>query len=242
VFCPVGRALDRIGDKWTLVLVRHLLGGARGFQELRVRTGIAPRVLSSRLRQLTSDGLVETVSEGPRSAYALTERGRSLEPVVNAIGRWWIRNEASAMPRRFDETSPRSVLESLPFMLREDRAHGVDLTFEIRLTGRGGGVWSVRIADGACTVKPGFAERADVRYTADARTWCLVALGLADVREAMSQGRMSKEGGREALDRFFYQVGTPDTPDGAERRTPGVQGAKRVDGGRASRRASSEDA
>ena len=52
VFDPVARALDFLGDKWTLVLVGHLLRGPRGFQELRVRTGIAPRVLSSRLRKL----------------------------------------------------------------------------------------------------------------------------------------------------------------------------------------------
>ena len=51
------RGLDVIGDRWTLVLVRHLLGARRGFQELRKRTGIAPRVLSARLRQLAADGL-----------------------------------------------------------------------------------------------------------------------------------------------------------------------------------------
>jgi DNA-binding HxlR family transcriptional regulator len=48
VFDPVARALDLIGDKWTLVLVRHLLSGPVGFQHLRVRTGITARVLSAR--------------------------------------------------------------------------------------------------------------------------------------------------------------------------------------------------
>ena len=54
-------------------------------------------------------------------------------------------------PTGFSATSARSILESLPFLLREERAAGVDLTFEIRLTGLGGGVWTVRIVDGACT-------------------------------------------------------------------------------------------
>ena len=54
-------------------------------------------------------------------------------------------------------------------MVREDRARAVDLTFEIRLDGPGGGVWTVRMHDGTCTVTPGFAEGADVRYTADAK-------------------------------------------------------------------------
>lgn len=72
IFDPVARALDLIGDRWTLVLVRQLLGGPKGFQDLRVRTGIAPKVLSSRLRQLRSDGFVETEKQGSRSLYRAT--------------------------------------------------------------------------------------------------------------------------------------------------------------------------
>ena len=77
IFDPVARALDVIGERWTLVLVRQLFSGPKGFQELRVRTGIAPRVLSARLRQLVAQGFVETVSERGRSLYAVTARGRS---------------------------------------------------------------------------------------------------------------------------------------------------------------------
>jgi DNA-binding HxlR family transcriptional regulator len=209
IFDPVARALEAMGDRWTLVLVRQLLSAPRGFQELRQRTGIAPRVLSSRLRELAAKNLVASVPDGGRSLYALTEDGRSLEPVVVAIGRWWIQRGLEALgidARRFTETSPLSVLEALPFMVREDRARGVDLTFEIRLEGTGGGVWTVRIHDGTCSVRTGFAERADVRYTADARVWCGVALGLRPARDAYRQGLLSKEGGRQALDHYFHQV------------------------------------
>jgi hypothetical protein len=80
------------------------------------------------------------------------------------------------------------------------------VTFEIRLTGVGGGVWSVRIQDGACRVEPGFAPNADVRYTADARTWCGVALGLVDARKARASGALVKEGGQQAMDHYFHQV------------------------------------
>ena len=80
---------------------------------------------------------------------------------------------------RFTETSAQSILESLPFLLREDRAQGVDVTFEIRLTGTGRRrLERCRSHDGRCEVHAGFAERADVRYTADARVWCGIALGL----------------------------------------------------------------
>ena len=212
IFDPVARALEVIGDRWTLVLVRQLLAAPRGFQELRQRTGIAPRVLSSRLRELVAKGFVSAVADGGRSRYALSDEGHALEPVVVAIGCWWIQRGLEALgidPRRFNATSARSVLEALPFMLREDRALGVDLVFEIRLEGDGGGVWTVHIQDGACSVRPGFAERAHVRYTADARVWCGVALGLVSARDMHRQGLLSKEGGREALDHYFHQVPHP---------------------------------
>lgn len=209
IFCPVGRALDVLGDRWTLVLLRHLLHERRGFQELRARCGIAPRVLSARLRKLISGGFVRRAADGSRALYETTERGRSLEPVITAIARWYLRHgltELRVDPNRFSATSAQSILESLPFMLREDRTAGADLTFEIRLTGEGGGVWSVRIIDGKCTVQRGFAERADVRYTADARVWCAVALGSADAREVYRRGLMAKHGSRESMDSYFYQI------------------------------------
>lgn len=213
LYDPVARALDVLGDKWTLVLVRHLLRGPRGFQELRQRTGIAPRVLSTRLRQLTGGGFVEAVDlEGGRSAYAVTARGRSLEPIVAAIARWYVHHATEDLgldAARFTETSPISILESLPFLLREDRAAGADVTFEIRLTGEGGGVWTVHIQDGSCTVQAGFSAHADVRYTADARVWCGVALGLVDPRQARARGQLVKEGGRQAMDHYFHQIARP---------------------------------
>jgi DNA-binding HxlR family transcriptional regulator len=205
----VARTLDVIGDRWRLVLVRHLLLGPKGFQELRVRTGIAPRVLSSRLRELVQQGFLKTVAEGARSVYAVTERGRSLEPIVSSIARWFTRHGIDALKidtTQFTETSPQSILESLPFLLREERAREADVTFEIRLTGPGGGVWTVHICDGACTVVPDFADRADVRYTADAKAWCGVALGLSDARGLVKAGIMTKDGADIAMDHYFHQI------------------------------------
>ncbi len=224
IFDPVARALEVVGDRWTLVLVRQLLPSPRGFQELRIRTGIAPRVLSSRLRALVAAGFVRSIAEGSRSVYDLTEQGRSLEPMVHAIGRWWIQRGVDDLgidARRFTETSAQSVLEALPFMVREERACDVDVTFEIRLKGPGGGVWSVRLRDGQCEVTPGFAERADVRYTADASLWCGIALGLVDASDAFRRGLLTKEGGRDAMDHYFHQVSTPKTPRAGSDRAAG---------------------
>ncbi|HEY8123572.1 MAG TPA: winged helix-turn-helix transcriptional regulator [Myxococcota bacterium] len=211
IFDPVARALDWLGDKWTLVLVRHLLLAPCGFQELRRRTGIAPRVLSARLRQLQADGLVAR-EDGERGIYAVTKSAHDLAPVVSALARWYVLHAVEDLELdlgRFSETSAQSILESLPFLLREDRAQGVHLVFEIRLTGAGGGVWSVAIDDGACRVALGFAANADVRYTAETRVWCAVALGFLDPRDARKRGLLQKEGGREALDHFFHQIARP---------------------------------
>ncbi len=209
LFCPVARGLDLMGDRWTLVLVRHLLGGPRGFQELRTRSGIAPRVLTTRLRQMRERGFVESVQVGHRSLYALTDRGRSLEPIVREIARWWVRN-AMESHGPFSETTAASVVEALPFLLRDDRARGVRVVYELRLTGAGGGVWTVEIDDGACRVREGFAEHADTRYTADARDWCRVALGVLDDREAFNAGLLKKDGKEGSMGWYFYQIRHPE--------------------------------
>lgn len=226
IYDPVARALDVIGDRWSLVLVRHLLLGPKGFQELRHRTGIAPRVLSSRLRDLAANGFVESAGEAARSPYRLTERGRTLEPIVSAIARWFTQEGARALNidgGQFSETSPQSVVESLPFLLREDRARDADVTFEIRLTGEGGGVWTVRIVDGTCSVHPDFAERADVRYTAEARVWCAVALGVADARDVVKRGLMTREGAGRAMDHYFHQIYRPGRDESGSVNNPDNQ-------------------
>jgi DNA-binding HxlR family transcriptional regulator len=211
IFDPVARALGWLGDKWTLVLVRHLLLAPCGFQELRRRTGIAPRVLSARLRQLQRDGLVVR-EDGERGGYSATARAQDLAPVIAALARWYVLHALEDLEldrERFSETSAQSIMEALPFLLREERARGVQLVFEVRLTGAGGGVWTVAIDDGTCRVTQGFAPRADVQYTADARTWCAVALGFLDPRDARKRELLTKQGGREALDQFFHQVARP---------------------------------
>jgi len=221
IFDPVARALDVIGDRWTLVLVRQLLGGPVGFQELRQRTGIAPRVLSGRLRRLQQDGFVESVAEGTRSLYVASDRGRSLEPIIAELATWWVDHGIQDLRidvGRFTETSPQSILEALPFLLHEENARDASVVFEVRLTGEGGGVWTVAIEAGQCRVEPRFAEHADVRYTADARVWCAVALGLTDPRQPMKLGTMTKDGGKAALDHYFHQ------PSRSSRPHPGREG------------------
>jgi DNA-binding HxlR family transcriptional regulator len=88
--CPVTRAVTVLDGKWTLLVVRDLLGGPRRFGELRASlTGISPKTLTDRLRDLESAGLVARTHYAeipPRVEYRLTERGETLMPVMAALG------------------------------------------------------------------------------------------------------------------------------------------------------------
>ena len=124
-------------------------------------------------------------------------------------------------PEVFIEDIVPALFAELELREAEER---VDLRVGIVLTGDGGGVFTVRVHDGICEVASSFSERADVRYTADARIWCGVALGLVDAREVFAKGLLVKEGGREAMDRFFHQVSRPpgaaSAPDVADANHP----------------------
>lgn len=90
--CPVAKTLEVIGDRWTLLVVRDLLSGARRFQDLLVTLpGIAPNILSTRLKLMEEHGLIARrfySDHPPRAEYVLTDRGRELGTVVGALAVW----------------------------------------------------------------------------------------------------------------------------------------------------------
>ena len=90
--CPVSRALEALDGRWTILVVRDLLGGTRRFGQLRDSlVGISPKTLTDRLRSLEAHGLVERrmyAEIPPRVEYSLTASGRSLEPVLAALADW----------------------------------------------------------------------------------------------------------------------------------------------------------
>src|ERR1051325_3362685 len=90
--CGIARALDVVGERWALLVVRELLLGPKRFTDLRAGLPqIGPDVVSRRLRELEGSGVVERDKLPPPAAsqvYAHTERGRALEPVVLELGRW----------------------------------------------------------------------------------------------------------------------------------------------------------
>lgn len=88
--CPVARALDLVGDRWSLLVVRDAMDGARAFTEFQRRTGIARNILTDRLRKLTAHGLLvqRTAPSGRRQEYVLTDAGRDLFAVILTLRQW----------------------------------------------------------------------------------------------------------------------------------------------------------
>ncbi|MEU3370670.1 helix-turn-helix domain-containing protein [Streptomyces sp. NPDC006660] len=103
--CPVARALDLVGDRWSLLVVRDAMDGARSFTEFQRRTGIARNILTDRLRKLIDHGVLtqRTAPSGRRLQYVLTDAGRDLFPVLLTLRQWGERHA-------FEPGEPHSTL------------------------------------------------------------------------------------------------------------------------------------
>jgi len=200
-FCSFARALDLLGERWTLLVVRELLCGSRRFGE--IRRGI-PRVsrtmLSARLRQLVDAGVVERSDDG--DGYALTPAGQELAATVQALGTWGQRWLPRALPR--DELDADTLLWDMRRRVRGDRLPRTPVVVRIELgdlRGRAGERFLLLRASevSLCDHNPGFAEELRVRASLRTLTgWWRGDLSLAEARAA----GMVIEGRREWVRAF----------------------------------------
>src|SRR5919198_2426661 len=120
-FCLAARTLDTVGDRWSLLIVRDLLGGPRRFSDLRrLLTTVTPKWLTIRLRQLESEGIVKRRQEPGRREvwYELTDKGRDLAPVLEALVAWGLRH--ARHPLGTDEAAhPEHLMSGLVVALQE---------------------------------------------------------------------------------------------------------------------------
>ena len=113
--CVVARALERVGDRWSLLVIRDLLTGTKRFTDLMDRLGgITPKTLSQRLRELEDDGIVTADREPGRREvwYRLTPTGADLEPVINALS-WWGLRHAWRWPQPGEPLHAEHLLRSI---------------------------------------------------------------------------------------------------------------------------------
>ncbi len=170
---PDARALDLVGDKWTLLIIRDLAGGPRRFVELqRVLPGISTEQLRSRLNRMVADGLLTRQryrEVPPRVDYELTERARDVLPVVGALSRWGY-DWAWSPPRPGEAIDIGAILRSATGLPTPSRSKTG--TVEIVVTGRDQSTYAMHLGRDRLTI----AERdepgdADARVSGSERAW-----------------------------------------------------------------------
>lgn len=197
-FCPVSKACEVLGERWTLLVLRELLAGATRYRDIARGLGrISPSVLSARLKTLAEHGVIERVAaEGAHGAeYRLTPAGAELAPLVEALGVWGQRWARSRMTR--DELDVEHLMLSVQRHLDPQAypaEHGVvglvfsDLHGPTRR-------WWLLLDDGQselCTEPPG--RREDVTLTCKLRTLAELMVGDTAFKDALSSGLLRVEG------------------------------------------------
>jgi len=164
--CGIARALDVIGERWGLLVVRELLLGPKRFTDLRAGLPqVGPDVLAQRLRELEQAGVVQRGKLPPPAGsriYELTEWGRELEPVVLGLGRWG--SARAPFPPGRDELGPDSLILALKTLFDPARAEGLTgAAFELRL---GEDVFSLSVGRGQLDASRGPAAEPVATITA----------------------------------------------------------------------------
>ncbi|MER5943214.1 winged helix-turn-helix transcriptional regulator [Streptomyces sp. NPDC001928] len=192
-YCSAARALDVVGDRWTLLIVRELLAGPRRYTDLHADLpGVSTDVLASRLKDMERDGISTRRKLPPPGAayvYELTPRGRELLPVLQALGQW---GQAELGERR-----PTDAVRAHWFALPLLRA--------LRDGGAGEGLVEVRLEEGDFHLYVGAEDgpvygdgpapgEPDARLVLDSGTCKAVARGELSVADAVRGGRVEVSG------------------------------------------------
>ncbi|MEV6160588.1 helix-turn-helix domain-containing protein [Streptomyces sp. NPDC052052] len=205
-FCATARSLDLVGDRWTLLIVRELLAGARRYTDLHADLpGVSTDVLASRLKDMEHSGLVTRRRLPPPAAasvYELTDRGRGLLPVLSALAEWG----APALTERRPTDAVRAHWFALPLLRALDglthagvvEVHLDEGEFHVRAGGGGavaggaggaGGVEDLPTAYG-----DGPAPRADARIALDIEACLALGRGELTLTQAVEDGRVEVSG------------------------------------------------
>jgi DNA-binding HxlR family transcriptional regulator len=197
--CPMARALDVIGERWALLVVRELLLGPERFSDLRrALPRASSNMLTDRLRELEAHQVVQRRMLPPPAAswvYELTDRGRQLEPVLDAIGTW---GRAEPPPAN-GSLSATSVLIFLRASARghPDPPHD---TYRIQLLDR---VWTISSPDGRLMIEPGEPTAADASLVTDPLTLNSLLFDPTTLDAAIAKGTVRVDGDRKALHRLL---------------------------------------
>jgi DNA-binding HxlR family transcriptional regulator/putative sterol carrier protein len=204
-YCALARALDVVGNRWTLLIIRELRPGPRRFTDLvDGLPGISRKLLTERLRDLERDGVITRRQLPPpiaRQVYELTEEGRDLATAMAPLIAWGARRLGERRPGEF--FSPRGPAVAMVGLADRDAAKGVRETYQYVA---GDEAFYFVVDDGSIELHDGRTEDAAVVVTMDEDTWANVASGRMTTSSAVAAGALTVAGdpqARERLRRIF---------------------------------------
>ena len=208
-FCPLASALDIIGERWTLLIVRELLWGPQRYSDLRrALSGIGTNLLAARLKALEGIGAIERETLPPPAAstvYRLTEMGRGLAPVVASLARWGMQFLDEPVPEDID---PGRLLLGPGLLLDPAQGDGVDLTCNVLVDGRG---YCVQIRDGESHVAEGCSSRCGTTLTTNLPVLMSLVFGQRSLAQAEASGNLTIAGDRGPAEGLIGTIGLPQT-------------------------------
>jgi DNA-binding HxlR family transcriptional regulator len=202
-YCPVCHALELVGERWALLIVRELLKGPKRYTDLlEGMPGVGTNILAARLRELDAGGIVHKRKLPPPAAstvYELTEYGRELEEPLYALARWGARSLPP--PVKGEDFYPDWGLNAFAALLDPQAASGLTATYVVRVAED---VYTVHLEDSTVRVEIGATDGADLDFATDRETFFGLASGGLDPRVALAGGDVRIESGKPAdLERFF---------------------------------------
>lgn len=205
--CAVARALDVVGERWALLVVRELMFNPKRFTDLRVGLpGASPNVLSQRLRELDEAGIVHRRRLPPPAAawvYELTPRGRELEPVVAALAKWGAYEPGTPDERPISVDSMMLALRTLYDPTRSDGSV-IDLAVSLGEDG----FRATASPDGLRLAREP-VERPDAVIHSDTATLGGVVSGRRELADALDTGDLVVDGDEAVLVRFMMLFTQP---------------------------------
>jgi DNA-binding HxlR family transcriptional regulator len=209
-FCGLAHALELVGERWALLIVRDLIPGPKRFTDLRNGLPRIPtNILSARLKELEGSGVIHRrVLPRPDGSvvYELTSYGKELEGAVVQLGLWGARSLGH--PRPDDVVTTDSLIMALRTTFRPDEARGLHARYELRC---GDAVLHATVDGGDLVVAAGPAERPDLVIETGPALRALLA-GEATPADAIADGSVHLTGDPELLDRFVGVFHIPPAP------------------------------
>lgn len=208
-FCGLAHAVDLVGERWALLILRDLFVGPRRFTDLkRGLPRIPSNILSSRLKELEGSGVIQrTVLPRPDGSvvYELTDYGRDLEDIVLGLGRWGARTLGEPGPD--DVVTEDLLVIAMRSTFQPEQAKGVKVSFELHV---GEVVVHARIDDGHLETAGGPLEGADLTITTGPALKALMARELTPA-EALDNGSVVIDGDVALLALYaqLFQIGSP---------------------------------